>query len=110
VVRKTGDAPSPSFPQDWERRLDRYGPGLTIVHSGQCPYLAGSVEAVSEAASELGLEAQVIELKTCREAQTLAPSAYRVYGIVYDGKLLTYYPAGKEGLVELIQRQIDCTA
>jgi len=93
VQRFADTVPLPSFPQDWEQRLARYGSGLTVFRSDQCPYLEHATEAALRSASELGIPAQVIELITADEARRLSPSpyGYGVFGIVYNGELLTYY-------------------
>jgi hypothetical protein len=46
--------------------------------------------------------AQVVELATAQQVQRSAPSAYGAFGIVYDGKLLTYRPCGKKDVMELL--------
>ena len=103
LVRPFGDAPRPTFPTDWGDRSGHYGSGLTVVRSGQCPYLGDATEAALAGAQEVGVPAQVVELATAQQVQASAPSAYGVYGIVYDGRLLTYLTVGKKGLIELLQ-------
>ena len=103
LVKRFGDHPRPTFPTDWERRPGLYGPGLTVVRSRQCPYLDGATEAALAGAQEVGVPAQVVELATAQQVQASAPSAYGVYGIVYDGRLLTYLTVGKKGIVEMLQ-------
>jgi len=102
LVKRFSDGARPMFAGDWDRRIGQYGRGLTVVRSGQCPYLDASVGEVLGAAREQGVPAQVVELATAREVQASAPSAYGVYGIVYDGKLLTYLPVGRKGIGELL--------
>jgi L-amino acid N-acyltransferase YncA len=102
LVTRFGDAPLPTFPDDWDRRLGHYGRGLTVVRSGQCPYLDAATQAALAAALGVGVPAQVVELASARDVQASAPSAYGVYGVVYDGRLLTYRPCGKRDIVELL--------
>ena len=102
LVRKLNDAPLPAFPKDWDERLSRYGSGLTIVRSDQCPYVDNAVRAALEAAGEIGVETQVIELKSSQEVQDSAPSAYGVFNVVYDGKLLSYHSRSKKELIGLL--------
>ena len=87
LVKKFNNAPSPEFKKDWEERLSQYGTGLTIIRSDQCPAIAKSVKDISETARGLGIEANIIELNNCIEAQN-APSPYGVFSIIYNGKLL----------------------
>jgi len=46
----------------------------------------------------------VIELEDCQEAQDSAPSAYGVFDVVYNGKLLTYHYISKEELLKLLDK------
>jgi GNAT superfamily N-acetyltransferase len=104
LVKKLGEFPSPAFPGDWDERLSRCGPGLTIVRSSQCPYVEAAVQAAVKAADDLGIGARVIELGSGQEARDLAPSAYGTYNVVYDGKLLTYHSVGRRDLLRLLDK------
>lgn len=90
LVKRFDDAPLPSFPDDWDERLNHYGAGVTIVYSDQCPYIEDAVKGALEIVSEMGVEAQVVKLESSQQVQDSAPSAYGVFGIVYDGKLVSY--------------------
>lgn len=105
LVKRFGQGALPSFPQDWEGRLRRIPEGLVIYHSGQCPYHAMFVSSLVNAASQLGLHYQDVELKTSQEARTLSPSAYGVFGVVYDGRLLSYRPMGGKTLRQMLEKQ-----
>ena len=103
LVKKFRDAPSPTFPKNWDERLSKYGSGLTVIRSYQCPYLDDSVAILLEIANEKGIKTEVIELKNSKEAQNLAPSAYGVFNIVYNGKLLSYHCLTKKELLKLLK-------
>lgn len=102
VVKRFFDAPSPRFPDRWDERAGRYGDGLTILRSDQCPYNDQAVDMIREAASELGIEIRVSQMTHCRDAQG-APSAYGTFQVIYNGKLLTYHPMTKRELLKLLQ-------
>ncbi len=91
MVKKFGPSAAPSFPTDWEARAKRFGSGLTVVRSDQCPYLDDGVRMAIGAASRRGLRTQVVELKSAREVRELAPSPYGVFSLLLDGKLLSYH-------------------
>jgi hypothetical protein len=103
MVKRFGGAPAPSFTGDWDAKMRRCGRGLTIFHSAQCPYLDAGVKAAMEAASEIGVKIQVIELKDARQVRELSPSAYGVFGIVCDGKLVTYRLMGKREVLKRME-------
>jgi L-amino acid N-acyltransferase YncA len=81
----------PSFPKDWEARAARFGPGLTVIRTDQCPYLPDAVAHLLEAAASRKIKARIVELRTAREVQRLAPTPYGTFAIVLDGRLVGYH-------------------
>ena len=79
------EGPLPRF-RDWRSRLADYQ-GLHIIYANQCPWVARSIRELSGIASDHGLDLQVTELKTAREAQN-APSVYGIFSLVFNGRLL----------------------
>jgi len=91
VARFDDSTPLPTFPTDWEARQSRFGPGLTIIRSSQCPYIEDAVLGAVQAAQKHGIPAKVVEFQSAREVQEYSPTPYGVFGIVLDGKLLAYH-------------------
>jgi len=105
LVRRFADAPLPEFKGDWERRLSQYRSGLTIIHSDQCPYVVKAVKEIPETAKEkYGIEPEIIELKNCEEAQN-APSAFAIFGIVYNGKLVADHPISNRRFMNIMDKE-----
>jgi len=102
LVKRFGQGAMPGFPQDWDSRLKRIPQGLVVYHSGQCPYNPMFISSLANGASQMGLPLQTVELKTSLEARTLSPSAYGVFGVVYDGQLLSYRPMGGKTLRQML--------
>ncbi len=94
LVKKLGKAPSPKFKGGWDGKLQRYGSGVVIIRSDQCPCIAKFASEILETCNSLDLRARVVELEDCRQAQDV-PSAYGVFNIVYDGKLVADHPVSK---------------
>lgn len=103
LVKRIGQGQLPSFPQDWESRLTRIPQGLVVYYSGQCPYLDMFVSSLNNAACQMSIPIELIELKTSREARKISPSAYGVFGVVYNGKLLSYRPMGGSSLRSMLE-------
>jgi L-amino acid N-acyltransferase YncA len=103
LVKQFVQGSLPSFPTDWESRAKRIPQGLVVYHSGQCPYHAMFVGSLEKAASQMGLPFQAIELKNSSEARQLSPSAYGVFGVVYNGRLLSYRPIGGKTLRQILE-------
>jgi L-amino acid N-acyltransferase YncA len=104
LMKRIDQGPLPSFPTDWNSRLSRLSQGLVVYHSGQCPYHAMFVNSLARAASQMGLPFQALELKSSWEARTLSPSAYGVFGVVYNGELLSYRPMGGKTLHQMLEK------
>lgn len=103
LVRRFGQGTPLSFPRDWQERLNRIPHGLVVYYTGQCPYLDMFVCSLNNAAVLLGLPSQLVEMKTSREARNLSPSAYGTFGVVYNGRLLSYRPMGGKTLRQMLE-------
>jgi len=101
LVKRFDDAPLPTFPQDWQERAARFGPGLTIIRSDQCPYIEDATKHVLKLAREHGAKARVVRQTSGQEVQENAPSAYGVFQIVYNGELFCYHYLGKKEIAQL---------
>jgi len=91
VYRFDETAPLPSFPTDWDARQARFGAGLTVIRTPQCPYIEDATNTALEFAAENGIPAQVVTFQSAQELQENSPSPYGVFGIVLEGKLLAYH-------------------
>ena len=100
------NALSPKFKGDWKKGLSQYGKDLTIIRSDQCPYIAKSVKDISETAQKkYGIKVKIIELKDCKEAQN-APSAYAIFSIAYNGKLLADHPISNKRFMNIMDKEL----
>jgi len=91
LVYRFNDSPLPAFPSDWVDRQARFGEGLTVVRSPQCPYIEDAVDTALEYAAEKNIAARVVSFSTAADLQKNSPSPYGVFGLVLDGKLLAYH-------------------
>lgn len=97
MVKKLGKHPSPSFAGGWEAKARALGKGLTVVRSDQCPYIVDATNAAVATAAKAGVANRVVELGSRDDLLRLSPSPYGVFGLVLDGKLLSYhYLLGKD--------------
>jgi len=103
MVKKFNNVISPSFSGDFDERLRACGRGLTVTRSDQCPYVDAAVRAALDAAKELGISTKVVELKSSEDVRSLSPSPYGVFGIVYDGELVSYHSLAKKELMKSLE-------
>lgn len=86
AVKFKPGAANPTFRRDVEKNAAKYGRGLTIIRSSQCPYIAKfSAEIAETAEQEYGIKPKIVDLRTAAEAQS-APTPYATFSILYDGK------------------------
>jgi hypothetical protein len=62
------------------------------------------VTSLVNTANGMGIPAHTAELKTSREARSLSPSAYGVFGVVHNGRLLSYRLMGGNTLREMLEK------
>jgi L-amino acid N-acyltransferase YncA len=102
--RKTGA--SPGFPKDWERRVARYGAGLTIVQSGQCPYVAKFTAEIAQSAErEYQMRPKIVELESWQDAQN-APTPYATFSLIHNGRLLADHQISRTRFRNIMNRLV----
>jgi GNAT superfamily N-acetyltransferase len=100
------NTPSPKFKGDWEKRLSKYKKGLIIIYSGQCPYIAKSLnEIIQTAKKKYGLKPKVVELKNYKEAQA-APSPFAIFSMIYNGKLVADHPISNTRFKNIMNKEL----
>lgn len=102
LVKKFKDIGDPSFPKDWTKRQKKYGSGLTIVYTKQCPYIPDAIKIILDTAKEEGIKSKAVELQSAKDVQASSPSPYGSFGIVYNGQLLSYTYMKKKDLLQAI--------
>lgn len=86
-----GDDALPSFPTNWQERLERFPHGLTILRTDKCPYLEAATDNIVKAAKQANIEPHIIVMEDRAELMELSPSPYGVFNVIYNGKLLAYH-------------------
>jgi len=85
-------APNPAFKTGWDQKPGRYGKGLTVIRSGQCPYTAKFATDIIRAAEEdYNIKPTLVDLESWRDAQN-APTPYATFALIYKGRLLADHP------------------
>lgn len=100
------NAPVPKFKGDRGKRLTKYGKGLNIIYSGQCPYMAKSVkEIIQTAKKKYNLNPKVVELKNYKEAQA-SPSPFAIFSMIYNGKLVADHPISNTRFINIMNKEL----
>ena len=104
MVKKLRPGRAPSFPDNWAARAARFGGGLTLLTSDQCPYHPDAVRILLEAAAKKKIKTRVIEFRTARDVQILSPSPYGVFHIVHNGRLLGHHYLSEADFLKALGR------
>lgn len=100
---KTND---PKFKEAMQENLKKFGSGLTILRSPQCPYTEKNVnEIMATAKDRFHLEAQLINLSDAATAQN-SPCPFGTFGIIFDGKLISHHPISNTRFVNILEKII----
>jgi ribosomal protein S18 acetylase RimI-like enzyme len=102
LVKRLDAAPDPCLPKDWVARRAGFGPGVTLIRTDQCPYLARSVPTVRRLAAARGLAFRELALTSAAEVQARAPTPYGVYALLRDDRLLTHHLQPEAALARLL--------
>jgi GNAT superfamily N-acetyltransferase len=103
-------APTPSFKGQWEKKRKKFGKGLTIITSGQCPHNVKMVNDIAEIAKDrYGIEPKIVEYRSYRQAQN-APWPYAVAGLLYDGKLVADHTISGRRFQNIMEKEIGIDA
>lgn len=102
MVKQFAKGKPPSFLDNSATVRRRFGKGLTVFRSDQCPYIEDATNTVINAAATAGIESQVVELRSADEVRKLSPSPYGLFGIVLNGRLLSYHYMLEKDLVPLL--------
>lgn len=106
LVRKfRTSAPAPSFKGQWDRKCRKFGRGLTIITSGQCPHNFKMVHDIAQIAKDrYGIEARIVEYRNYRQAQN-APWPFAVSGVLYNGKLVADHPISGRRFLNIMDKE-----
>jgi L-amino acid N-acyltransferase YncA len=96
------NVPNPQFYPLSQDKLKKYGEGVTILYTQQCPYLPILVDDMEEITNEKNVKFQALLLKDTKEAQQNGIHPYGTFCAIYDGKIIPYKPGIKKELTELL--------
>jgi GNAT superfamily N-acetyltransferase len=106
VKKLKKSAPSPRFKGDWEKRLAKYGKGMTIIHSDQCSYNAKFIKEIVETAQKTyKIKPKVIELKSSKQAQD-SPSPFGISALILDGRLVADHPISNRRFINIMEKEL----
>ncbi len=103
--RLRGHEPTPRFKGNCEKKLRRYGTGLTIRRVDQCPYSVKNVAEIVETAKRAyGLEPRVVDLRSCLEAQD-SPCPFGTFCILHGGEVIADHPISNTRFINIMNKR-----
>ncbi len=104
VKRFNNDALLPTFSESRKQKLARYGDGLTIIQSDQCPYVIKTMDEIPTVArEEFGIEPSIVKLENCQLVQN-SPNPYGIFSIIWNGELVADHPISKTRFKNIMKK------
>jgi N-acetylglutamate synthase-like GNAT family acetyltransferase len=98
-------AANPRF-KNMEKQLEKYGKGLFVIRSVQCPYTEKNVNAILKSAEEeFNLKANLIDLKDYKAVQN-SPCPFGTFCIIYNGEILSHHPISNTRFVNIMNKKL----
>lgn len=92
----------PRFNPIAKERLGKYGKGLTILESYQCPYASNAIKAIRRIAEKTNIPVRTVHLASCEEAQKNGVHPYGTFCVLLDGRMVSYYPGDIREVVKAV--------
>lgn len=102
VLKSFKKGPTPSIVGRAAEKAKACGPGLTVFHSAQCPYLEDAVSNAKDAADEAGIPFHAIEVTSAKQLRQSVPNPYGVFSIVHDGREIASHYLLKKQILPLL--------
>ena len=81
----------------------KYGKGLTILRSAQCPYTVKNVDAILETAKKkMKIRAGLMELKDAASVQNV-PCGFGTFCIIHNGEVVSHHPISPTRFVNIME-------
>ena len=90
VHKFSKNAPDPKIRPIAESKLKRYGSGVTVLTTDQCPYLPDATDIFESVTKELNLAFQVIKLNSAKQAQKNGINPNGTFAVLYNGQVVSY--------------------
>ncbi|MFC1639437.1 hypothetical protein ACFL3B_01580 [Gemmatimonadota bacterium] len=103
MVKRFGKGKPPSLLDNSSTVRRKFSKGLTVFRSDQCPYIEDATKTALDAAERAGIESRVVELRSADDVRRLSPTPFGVFGIVLNGRLLSYHYMLEKDLVPLLK-------
>jgi len=106
TIKFNDDTKDPKFIIDYNSMSQKYGSGLIIFKSAQCPFLAKSVKEINETAKkEYNIIPTIINLDNYKDAQK-SPCAFGTFCIAYNGKVVTANPISSSRFKNIMNKEL----
>ena len=90
VYKFSKDAPDPKIKPITANKLKKYGSGVTVLTTDQCPYLPDAVNIFEGVTKELNLAFQALRLNSPKQAQNNGVNPNGTFAVLYNGQVVTY--------------------
>jgi hypothetical protein len=107
LVKKFDDeSENPTFKSNMIKNLKKYGKGLYVIRSPQCPYTEKNVNAILESAkNKFNLKPHLIDLAEAKDVQC-SPCAFGTFCIIYNEEIISYHPISNTRFENIMKKKM----
>ncbi|KPJ84521.1 MAG: hypothetical protein AMS18_16755 [Gemmatimonas sp. SG8_17] len=102
MVQRFEAAKPPVFVDNHATVRRRFGNGLTVIRSDQCPYIEDATATALAVAEQAGIASRVINLSSAADVRRFSPTPYGVFAITLNGQLLSYHYLLQKDILPLL--------
>jgi hypothetical protein len=100
---------NPEFKSNMINNLKKYGKGLYVIRSPQCPYTEKNVNAILDSAkNKFNLKPNLVDLKDSNAVQN-TPCAFGTFCIIYNGEIISHHPISNTRFENIIKKEIQAS-
>jgi hypothetical protein len=97
---------NPEFKLYMTNNLKKYGNGLYVIRSPQCPYTEKNVNAILESAkNKFNLKPNLVDLEDSSAVQNI-PCAFGTFCIIYNGEIISHHPISNTRFKNIMKNKI----
>lgn len=106
MVKNFKPAPPPRFSPDRDDPMEKYGKGIHVLYSDQCPYLAKSVPEMAGAAQkEYGITPELHIIDSPEDARR-NPAFYGTFSVIINGRICEDRPISKSRFMNILKKEL----
>jgi hypothetical protein len=106
AIKFNPSSENPRFKPQMDTILKKYGSGLTILRSPQCPYTEKNVNSILDSAeNRFKLKTHLVDLNEYSEVQN-SPCSFGTFCILHNGEIISHHPISSTRFENIMTKRV----